>query len=788
MLATKKIGLFFIALTLSFSSPKPFNFSTSKLAPQTRQDEFIQKPLNITQERATQLLEDYRNEINPQKRQTLQNEILLLINQLNKIKALYFDITGALYQNDGPFAHEKAVQLFYKKYENFNLNNEEKIEFKKKLKKIFNSGPWAKQVRVGTLSFERYAEMVGYQVLKLIFLEGKELTPSTSRSLAESEYTDISQFIEAVYAGLKEQKLLHISNLPKPPILYDEEVFGIMYGDYPPAPGSVSVIQQLSQKGFKVYTVSNDADSERMTQKIKSDYGETTFADYFSSSALKVRKPGKEIFDLVDAQTGFKPEQVLFVDNKPEFIEAGLSYGYPSEEVDLNKDDDFRNYFLMNELLNGKWRQEASNLIRNTPRLSITDLTDEELKGKRVLVRVDFNVPIEDGVISDDKRIQAALPTIQYLIDKGAKVILISHLGRPKGKVIESLRLAPIAERLEQLLQSSHPGSFVTAIPDSVGKHVERALPYMKEKEIILLENLRFHSEETSKDQATVSKHGEQLARLADLYVNDAFGAAHRAHASIAGIETHFQKRASGFLLKQEIDQLTQVLNQPQEGFVAILGGAKVSDKISVIENLLPRIETLIIGGAMAYTFLKAQGVDVGKSLVEEKHIKTAKRILDQAEILGVNLLIPDDHVFADKKEDWSEMGTGIIVPEKMMGFDIGPRTIDKYSAVIQKAKTIIWNGPMGVFEQEEFKAGTEAVAQAVAQANAFSVIGGGDSAAAIKKFNLVDQVSHVSTGGGASLELLEGKILPGIAILSEVPINSKSQINPSEQKVAHSI
>ena len=388
----------------------------------------------------------------------------------------------------------------------------------------------------------------------------------------------------------------------------------------------------------------------------------------------------------------------------------------------------------------------------------------KSLKGKKVLVRVDFNVPLDDKQnITDDTRIRAALPTIKFLTGKGARVILVSHLGRPKAGPDDKLRLAPVAVKLVQLL-----GQPVAYVKDCIGPEVEAAVAKLADGDILLLENVRFYKEEEQNDPAFAQK----LAALAEVYVNDAFGTAHRAHASTEGV-TKYLKGYAGFLMEKEIKFLGQLLENPARPFVAILGGAKISGKIDVIENLLSKVNTLIIGGGMAYTFFKARGVDVGHSLVEADKIPLAKEILKQAIDQGVPLMLPIDHVVAEKFDANAEskIVTRAGIPADWQGMDIGPETITKFGHAIKKAKTIFWNGPMGVFEFDKFSRGTFAIAKLVAEATAqgaVSVIGGGDSVAAVEKAGLAGKMTHISTGGGASLEFVEGKVLPGIACLQD--------------------
>lgn len=386
---------------------------------------------------------------------------------------------------------------------------------------------------------------------------------------------------------------------------------------------------------------------------------------------------------------------------------------------------------------------------------SIHDLV---VTGKRVLVRCDFNVPLKDGEITDDLRIRSALPTLEALLNKGARLVLCSHLGRPKGTVDEELRLAPIGRRLEQLL-----GHQVETLDTVVGHEAKAAT--MSNADVILLENLRFESGETANDP----EFADALAELADAYVNDAFGSAHRAHASVVGVAERLPS-AAGLLLLDEVEKLEKVLHDPEHPYVAVLGGAKVSDKLAVIGNLLDRVDALCIGGAMAFTLLKAQGHDVGRSLVEDDRLEEVRSVLGVAQDKGVDILLPVDVVAADSPNEGAEYEiVGLDKIGDRMGVDIGPESAQHFGAVIGSAKTVLWNGPMGIFEIEAYAGGTKAVAEAVVKATragAYTVVGGGDSAAALKQLGLTEEVSHLSTGGGASLELLEGKDLPGVAVL----------------------
>jgi phosphoglycerate kinase len=386
-------------------------------------------------------------------------------------------------------------------------------------------------------------------------------------------------------------------------------------------------------------------------------------------------------------------------------------------------------------------------------KLSIRDL---DLKGKRVFMRVDFNVPLANAgqEITSDKRIKAALPSIRYALEQGAGLVLASHLGRPKGKVNPEMSLKPVAVRLAELL-----GKPVTMAPDCIGPQVEALLP--APGGVLLLENLRYHLGEEKNDPG----FAQQLARLGDLYVNDAFGTAHRAHASTEGIIQFLKPAAAGLLMEKELQYLEKCTSNPEHPCVGILGGAKVSDKIEVIENLLKFVDQLLIGGAMAYTFLKAQGLPTGRSLVEDDKVDLAKGLLEKA---AGKLMLPTDHVVAAQLAENAPNDVVTTIPDGMMGVDIGPATRAAYAAVLANARTIIWNGPMGVFEMKPFDAGTVAVGQAVAASGALSLVGGGDSEKAVKSAGVADRISHISTGGGASLEYLSGLVLPGVAALSE--------------------
>ena len=386
-------------------------------------------------------------------------------------------------------------------------------------------------------------------------------------------------------------------------------------------------------------------------------------------------------------------------------------------------------------------------------------LHDLEVAGKRVFVRADFNVPLEHGRVSDATRIDATLPTLRWLLDRGAALVLASHLGRPKGTRTAELSLRPVADVL-----SSRLGRPVTLAPDCIGAETEALVAKMNRGDVVLLENLRFHPEEERNEPGFAA----QLARLADVYVDDAFGAAHRAHASTAGMVPLVHERAAGLLLAREVEMLSRLMRAPEKPFVAVLGGAKVSDKIGVIEHLLTRVTSFVIGGAMAYTFLRAQGKPVGRSRVEDDKVELARETLTRATQAGVAVLLPLDHLVADKPE--AGAATRVVpaadFPPDMLGVDIGPETAKRYAAEIAAAKTVLWNGPMGIFEIDAFSHGTMAIADALAACRGVTVVGGGDSVAALARAGKTDAVTHVSTGGGASLEFLEGRELPGVKVL----------------------
>ena len=411
----------------------------------------------------------------------------------------------------------------------------------------------------------------------------------------------------------------------------------------------------------------------------------------------------------------------------------------------------------------------------------LNTVKDADLKGKRVLIRVDFNVPVKNGVVTDATRIKAALPTINYILDGGASLVVMSHYGRPKGQKNMDFSMAPIRAEFEKLL-----GKPVKLAPDVIGEEVEKEVKALKPGEVLLLENVRFYPDE--------EKNGEEfaktLASYCDLYVNDAFGTAHRAHASTEGV-SHFLPAYAGFLIEKEVKFMAPLLENPEHPFVAVIGGSKVSSKISVLESLVKTCDTIVIGGGMAYTFLKVLGHSVGTSLVEDDYQETAKAFLAAAEKKGVKVILPVDHVCADKFDENATTvgGDSGDIPEGLMGLDIGPKTVALIVSEMKSAKNVVWNGPMGVFEFSAFAKGTEAVAKALAESDAISVVGGGDSVAAINKFGLASQISHVSTGGGASLEFLEGKVLPGIKALEKqgrrpyIAGNWKMNLVPSEAK-----
>jgi len=395
---------------------------------------------------------------------------------------------------------------------------------------------------------------------------------------------------------------------------------------------------------------------------------------------------------------------------------------------------------------------------------SVANLTKSDLEGKRVLMRVDFNVPMDNGAITDDTRIKAALPTINDLISKGAKVILCSHMGRPKGQVKDSLRLTPVATRLSELL-----GKNVVKCDDCIGDDVTNAVNAMANGDVVLLENLRFYNEEEAND----AEFAKKLASNADLYVNDAFGTAHRAHASTEGVTHYLSPNVAGFLIEKELQFLQSAIESPKRPLVAIIGGSKVSSKIGVIETLLEKCDKLIIGGGMIFTFYKARGLSVGKSLVEEDKLDLAKALEAKAKERGVEFLLPTDVVVADNFAPDANAQTVDInsIPDGWMGLDIGPDSIKTFQDALADCQSVVWNGPMGVFEFEKFAKGTEAIAHSLEEITgkgATTIIGGGDSVAAVEKVGVADKMSHISTGGGASLELLEGKVLPGIAALDE--------------------
>ncbi len=386
-------------------------------------------------------------------------------------------------------------------------------------------------------------------------------------------------------------------------------------------------------------------------------------------------------------------------------------------------------------------------------------IDDLEVADQRVLVRCDLNVPLKEGAVADDLRIRASLPTLQGLLEKGARLVVCSHLGRPKGQVVDELRLAPVGRRLGELLDLT-----VDALDEIVGDRARKAC--RSDEAVVLLENLRFDPGEEAND----ARFADGLAALGDAYVNDAFGASHRVHASIVGVPERMSRAAAGLLLEEEVERLERLLHEPEHPFVAVLGGAKVSDKLGVIEHLAERVDSMCIGGAMAFTLLAAQGVDVGRSLVERDRLEEVKGVLDRVQSRGVEILLPSDVVAADEAREGSAHAVELVgdIGDRM-GVDIGPRTTEEFGRVIGEARTVVWNGPMGIFEIEPYSGGTRGVAKAIeraTEAGAFTVAGGGDSAAALAQFGMADAVTHLSTGGGASLELLEGKDLPGVAVL----------------------
>ena len=390
-------------------------------------------------------------------------------------------------------------------------------------------------------------------------------------------------------------------------------------------------------------------------------------------------------------------------------------------------------------------------------------IEDINVRGKKCLVRCDFNVPLKDGKITDENRLVGAMPTIKYLIENGARVILCSHLGKPKGEAKPELSLAPVAARLSEML-----GQEVVFAADAnvVGENAKKAVAQMKDGDVVLLENTRYRKEETKNEEG----YSKELASLAEIFVNDAFGTAHRAHCSTVGAGQFLEERVCGYLIQKELDVLGSAVEKPVSPFLAILGGAKVSDKLGVINNLLEKVDTLIIGGGMAYTFIKALGHEIGTSLLEEDKVAYAKEMMDKAQAKGVKLLLPVDVVYADRfaEDAQPHITEGRDIPADCMGLDIGPKTRELFVKAVKESKTVVWNGPMGVFEFENFANGTKAIAQAMADVDATTIIGGGDSAAAVNQMGFGDKMSHISTGGGASLEFLEGKELPGIVALDD--------------------
>lgn len=390
-------------------------------------------------------------------------------------------------------------------------------------------------------------------------------------------------------------------------------------------------------------------------------------------------------------------------------------------------------------------------------------IEDINVRGKKCLVRCDFNVPLKDGKITDENRLVGAMPTIKYLIENGARVILCSHLGKPKGEAKPELSLAPVAARLSEML-----GQEVVFAADAnvVGENAKKAVAQMKDGDVVLLENTRYRKEETKNEEG----YSKELASLAEIFVNDAFGTAHRAHCSTVGAGQFLEERVCGYLIQKELDFLGSAVEKPVRPFLAILGGAKVSDKLGVINNLLEKVDTLIIGGGMAYTFIKALGHEIGTSLLEEDKVAYAKEMMDKAQAKGVKLLLPVDVVYADRfaEDAQPHITEGRDIPANCMGLDIGPKTRKLFAKAVKESKTVVWNGPVGVFEFENFANGTKAIAQAMADVDATTIIGGGDSAAAVNQMGFGDKMSHISTGGGASLEFLEGKELPGIVALDD--------------------